>query len=288
MRAKTYCNNLIRSLKERKDITINKYKIYYKNKSFDFLRISSRNISKKDKIIFISSGIHGDETAGPMSILKYANEMIDYAHSNNIKIIIYPLMNPSGFEFGLRYNIDNNSGEEGNNDFLRYELENGRLLGDIKKGIKFKKWHWSSDVCISLPKETILIQKLLKKEMLENFTASIDLHQDKITRTFKVAAYHYSFGKLKIYRKIIMNINSLIDIYKNKKIDAGFSLNKSAMLSDNLGFIVRHDASISDLFFRLGVKHCVTVETTGVTPLNTACNVNLIWIRGIIDLISSN
>ncbi len=232
----------------------------------------------------ICAGSHGEEISGPLTILKYGNKIIDYAHKNGLKVIIYPLLNPSGFEFGSRYNIDKDEGEAGNNDFLRYELEDGKIIDDLKNRNVFKKWYWSSDkkFKIKLPQETRLLHRLLKKDPLKQVVAAIDLHQDYITKTRISAAYHYAYGKLEIYNNIIKKLQEILPILKNKNIGAGYD--DDALKSDKNGSIVRYDGSWPDLMYRLGTKHCVTVETTGKTPINIACKVNLIWIFGIIDL----
>ena len=54
--------------------------------------------------------------------------------------------------------------------------------------------------------------------------------------------------------------------------------------SDDDGLIQRHDGSLTDLFYRLGARASVAVETTGATPLDVACAVNMVWIRGILEL----
>jgi len=64
-----------------------------------------------------------------------------------------------------------------------------------------------------------------------------------------------------------------------------------AMQSDANGFIVRHDGTLPDLLYRIGeaqgrVVHVITPETTGATPLEIACEVNWIWIRGVIELVA--
>ena len=64
-------------------------------------------------------------------------------------------------------------------------------------------------------------------------------------------------------------------------INAGQS---SAMRTNREGFIVRHDGTLGDLLYRLGVKYSVTPETTCKTPLDKACRVNWLWIKGLIDL----
>lgn len=284
MKNKDFCSKLLYKIKNRKDIIIEKYWLQYKNKKYPFLKIKSKDIGKKDAILLIRAGIHGDEIAGPLTILNYIHEIIDYAHKKNIKLIIYPLGNPSGFENGLRYNIDNDKGDVGNNDMVRYELKNNKIVDDIKNSKEFKKWYWSSDKKLKskLPLETILFHKLLKKNPLPQIKGVIDLHQDYITPNLSAATYHYLFGNLEKYKKIIGQIKKIVPVIKNKKIGAGLT---SAMKTNKDGSIIRHDGVLPDLLYRIGVKYCVTVETSGTTHLNDAFKVNLIWIFGILDLI---
>jgi len=286
MKAAIFYKKLFESL-NRKDIIIKKYKLHYKNGDFDFLKISSKNIRPKDKIIMLCAGSHGEEISGPLTILKYGNEIIDYARENGLKVIIYPLINPSGFESRVRYNVDRDEGEAGNNDFVRYELKNGKIVDDLRGGNSFKKWYWSSDkkFKIKLPRETQLLHRLLKKDPLSQVVAAIDLHQDCITKTKISAAYHYAYGELGIYNHIIEKLQKILPIFKNRNIGAGYD--GDALKSDKNGFIVRHDGSWPDLMYRVGTKYCITVETTGKTPLNLAYQVNLIWIFGIIDIIKT-
>jgi len=287
MTAKEFYNILSKKIKNRRDIVIEKYKLRYKNGVYEFLKVVSKGIKPKDKIIIIRAGIHGEEIAGPLTILNHVNKIIDYAHERNIKIIIYPLGNPSGFEIGARYSIDNvlSKSSDVNNDFLRYELEDGKRMDDIQDSNAFKSWYWSSDkkLGLKLTLENGLMHRLLKKDFLAQVVAVLDLHQDYITENVGPAAYHYSYGDLSAYKKIIEKIKKIAPILKNKYIGAG---EESPMKSDENGFIVRHDGTLTDLFYRLGAKYSVTVETTGATPINEACKVNLIWIFGLIDLIT--
>ena len=287
MTAKEFYNILSKKIKKRKDIIVKKYKLRYKNGVYEFLKVVSKGIKPKDKIIIIRAGIHGEEIAGPLTILNHVNKIIDYAHERNIKIIIYPLGNPSGFEIGARYSIDNvlSKSSDVNNDFLRYELEDGKRMDDIQDSNAFKSWYWSSDkkLGLKLTLENGLMHRLLKKDFLAQVVAVLDLHQDYITENVGPAAYHYSYGDLSAYKKIIEKIKKIAPILKNKYIGAG---EESPMKSDENGFIVRHDGTLTDLFYRLGAKYSVTVETTGATPINEACKVNLIWIFGLIDLIT--
>jgi hypothetical protein len=287
MKAKTFNQRLIGLLGARKDIIVRGFKLDYKNKKFELLKIESKNISEKDKIVMISSGFHGNEKAGPLTILKKVNKIIDYCHKNGLKIIIYPLINPSGFEKNTRYNMDNDRGDAGNNDFMRYELNDGKIVDDLGGSKNFKNWYWSSDkkLKIKLPKETKLLHGLLRKDPLRQIVAAIDLHQDPpINNRKAVFAYQYSFENKKLLGGTSEKASKIIPILKNRKIDTGFIL-EARLKTDKNGFIVRYDGSITDLLYRFGVKHSITIEISTTAPLNKAVSVNLIWILNIIDLV---
>ncbi len=299
-----FTEKLYKIFEKRKDISIEEHLLEYKKEKYSFLKISSKNIDSKDPVLLIRAGIHGDEVSGPTTIEQYGNEIFDLAHEKGVKIILYPLGNPSGFDAGLRYNIDNDKGDGGNNDFLRYELEDGSLKDDIGDGkIPFKRFMWASDssLQVHLPLETQLMHKLLKEDPLNQVKGSIDLHQDYLTPNAPPAAYQYVAGNIQNYKPITQEISKICQVYKNQFIGAGFQtkidesgnvvgnpLESEAIKSDEDGSIVRYDGSFTDLTYRLGVPYNVAVETTGVTPLDIACKVNLLWINGFIDLIKKH
>ena len=267
----------------RLDIQIKCHRLKHQTSVYDFFRIASQGIKQNDKIMLIRAGIHGDEVAGPLTIIQYFNRIFDYTHKRGLKLIIYPLGNPAGFDARQRYNTDYREGSGANNDFVLYELENGNLIDDIGRGAKFKRWYWSSDRRLNheLPAETILMHELLKRDPLESIVASLDLHQDYISPINQAAAYHYAFGDLSVYAGIVEAINKTVPVIAYKMISAGQS---SRMRTNKEGFIVRHDGTLGDLLHRLGVKYSVTPETTGKTSLDRACLVNWLWIKGLIDL----
>ena len=51
--------------------------------------------------IYISAGIHGDEPAGPLSILPFLTHS---ASIPDIPLVVFPIINPSGFRLGTREN----------------------------------------------------------------------------------------------------------------------------------------------------------------------------------------
>jgi hypothetical protein len=282
MKAQEYINKIAKVLSSRHDVTIKEYPLHYKAWIFSLLKIQSKKIISKDKIILITSWIHGEEIAGPLSLLTYINKIIDFIHDHGYKVIIYPLNNPSGFQQWTRYNIDGDRWSCGNNDFLRYELSNGKLVDELPNDGKFKKRYRSSDAKLKqkLPLETILLHKLLKQDPLKQIVANIDLHQDYITPKIWAATHFYSFNN--IYQSIITTIKKYIPVLTNKIISAG---QRGGTKSDAYGCIIRHDGAINDLFNRLGVKHTITIETTGKTPLSLAKKINRFWIQWLVLLL---
>lgn len=290
MQAKEFTRMFYKAIKRRNDIDVERHCLTYLRGTYSFLRVASSKILPNDKIILLLAGFHGNETAGPLTILHNVNTIIDCIHARNLKILLYPLCNPSGFEIGARYNIDSavESKRSGNNDFLRYELDDGMISGDIGESNQFRQWHWSSDprLNILLPQETQLLHTLLKKDPLLQVIACIDLHQDYITPHATAYAYHYAYGELTRYKHIIQKIENLLPILRNQEISAGYA-SGLAIKSDAQGFIVRHDGTVSDLMYRIGAEHSIAIETTGATEFRIAEQANLIWIFGITDIVAA-
>lgn len=269
----------------RRDIRIERHRLKQSSSECDFYRIVSRDAKPNDRFMLIRAGIHGDEVAGPLTIFRDFHHIFDYAHKRGVKLIIYPLGNPTGYDARQRYNTDEGEGSDFNNDFVRYELENGKLVDDIRRGAKIKRWYLSSDsrLNLNLPAETLLMHNLLRRDPLENIVAALDLHQDTISRIDQAAAYHYAFGDLSVYSRIVEAIDKTVPVLAHKVIRAG---QNSGMRTNREGFIVRHDGTFGDLMYRLGVAYPVTAETTGKTPIDEACRVNWLWIKGLIDLVA--
>jgi succinylglutamate desuccinylase len=80
----------------RRDIEIKCHRLKHRTLGYDFFRIASRGIKRNDRIMLMRAGIHGDEVAGPLTIIQYFNRIFDYAHKRGVKLIIYPLGNPAG------------------------------------------------------------------------------------------------------------------------------------------------------------------------------------------------
>ena len=286
MKAKAYITKCINIVESRNDVVWSVYPLHYKAWIFKLLKIQSKNITPKDKVMLITSWIHGEEIAGPLSLLSYLNRIITLIHHHGYKVIIYPLTNPSGFEHGTRMNIDDDSWTCGNNDFLRYLLPNGNIVDEIGEKQKHTKRYRSSDPILKqkLPVETLMLHKCLKQDVCNYIVVSIDLHQDYIKKELWICAYQYSFGDFILYDPIIHELEKYIPLLSNSMINSWFMVQEHTVTNDHW-FIIRHDGSITDLMWRLGVPYTVAVETTGQTPLPLAKKINRLWIKWLVLLL---
>ncbi len=225
------------------------------------------------RTVLITAGFHGDEKAGPLTLVEHTAEIVEYAAARGVGLLIYPCVNPSGFEAHTRYNI---SGERPNNDFLRYEIAPGVWRGELRDGEQFSRIVPAVD---GLPKETAALARELDRAPLP--AASLDLHQDNFIHGSLF--YAYVFGDLATYRPLMARAGSLVPVLRSSIVDSGYEPG-SDVRADAEGFIICPDGSITDKFHRAGVPYVAAIETTTETPAALSDEINLIWIRGFIDL----
>jgi hypothetical protein len=285
--------------------------------------------SRNQPILLITSGFHGDEIAGPLTILNKLEDIVKMGEEKNVGLIIFPSINPSGFDLRQRYNImaketprKNNKNKKlpakeipPNNDFLRY-VKNHKLLDDLRNSKKYDGWVYSTDPNIvgKLPHETLRMHKQLEKMPIKNVRGHVDIHQDCFEDEIleyqpvgkfadKMWTYVYIFDKKPTYKKIIEKTENIVPTLRDSYIDTGYKqkaiinhkgykevdivVNENEEVwSDKNGFIVRHDGTVTDLSYRLGVPYVVAIETSSQTPIEKAIDVNMIWIEEIINLTS--
>lgn len=285
MKAKEYIAKLTKALSSRNDVVWKVYPLRYKAWVFQLLRIQSKDISPDDKVIMITAWIHGNETSGPFFILSYIQQILALMNMYGYKVIIYPLMNPSGFEYGTRFNIDNDEWSYGNNDFVRYQMTDGTFADECREGETFTKRYRSSDPQLQqkLPVETALLHKLLREDILHHIVAHIDLHQDYITPIEWSYTYFYTFSDT--YQSIIANIRKYIAVLSDTMISAGQTWGAQ---SNANACIIRHDGTINDLLYRLGIHDTIAIETTGQTPLALAKKINRLWIKWLVLFLNND
>jgi predicted deacylase len=226
------------------------------------------------RYVVVTAGFHGDEKAGPLTLLDHASDLLVYARERGVGLRLYPCANPSGFEAHTRYNT---SGERPNNDFLRYELTPGVWRGELRSDEPFLRTVPAEGV----PKETAALAR--EMDRLPPPAAALDLHQDNFIHG--ALFYAYIFGDRDAYRPLLRRSGALIPVLRSSIVDSGHEPG-SDVRADEEGFIVCHDGSITDAYHRAGVAHTAAIETTTETPRELADAINLIWIRGFIDLVA--
>jgi hypothetical protein len=224
------------------------------------------------RTLTITAGFHGDEVAGPLTLLEHLPAVVAHARARGVGLRIYPCLNPSGFTDGTRYN---RSGEAPNNDLLRYELEPGRWVGELKDGENFLRFALHRGG----PKETRAILEDLERYPAPE--AALDLHQDPWLHG--ALSYAYVFGARPAYLPLVAATDPIVKLAREVRVDDDDDVH-----SDADGLIELHDGSVTDYFFRRGVPYTAALETTTQTPLDRSHEVNLIWIRGFIDLVADS
>lgn len=234
-------------------------------RSFALLKASTPGEGR----LLVTAGFHGDEVAGPLTLLHHLPELVAYARERNVGLSIYPCINPSGFDIRTRYNV---SGIGPNNDFVRYRTQHGddwRWVDGLTPGQTFETWRPFAEG----PNETRVMAKHLAAEPTPH--AMLDIHQDPWLA--RQACYAYVFGDRQAYRPLLANAHDVLPVAANEEVDDG-------LWSDAEGLIELHDGSITDLFWRRGTPFVATLETSTMAPLPACHAVNMIWLRGFVDL----
>jgi hypothetical protein len=224
------------------------------------------------RLVVVTAGFHGDEKAGPLSLLEHAVALFAYADAAGVTLRLYPCVNPSGFEGNTRYN---HSGERPNNDFLRYEIAPDTWRGELYPGETPLSWRPHEHG----PKETAALARELARHPPP--VAALDLHQDNFIHGH--VFYSYVFGDRAPYRALQARSGAMLPVLRNSLVDSGYEPG-SDVRADAEGFIEVHDGSITDCFHRAGVPYTAAIETTTDTPYAMADAINLLWVRGFIDL----
>lgn len=216
--------------------------------------------------LVITAGFHGDEIAGPLTLLSHWPSVVGWARERDVRLTVFPCVNPSGFEAATRYNV---AEEAPNNDFLRYETAPGEWSDVLEPG----RTPLSHALFRESPRETRALLAAL--EELATPAAALDIHQDPWTEGDW--AYAYTFGPPEAYRPLIARTEPILPVARRREVD-------DDIYTDDDGLIVLHDGSVTDYFHRRGTPFAVALETTTAAPLTRCHAVNLVWLEGLIAL----
>ena len=179
--------------------------------------------NNNEKGILIASGFHGNESAGPWSILKYLKET---KNIGNVSFI--PIVNPTGFKVCKRYNM---YGEDPNRGFTDAEECKTKLSREGK--ILFKN--------INLLNES---SKL----------GILTLHED----CDKDDCFVYCYKNKKVARRVKKSLLKYFNQLKDGSIDPSLTdaISVDGIIKDC------HDGSLED-YFSDKIAQCITSETPG-------------------------
>lgn len=96
------------------------------NEKFKLVRFS-KNISTDYPLLMIMAGCHGEEPAPSLSIFKNYKLISEIAKKRRVNLIIYPLVNPWGFDRNERLNHE---GLNCNSNWIH--KEDRRIAGEVK------------------------------------------------------------------------------------------------------------------------------------------------------------
>jgi predicted deacylase len=213
----------------------------------------------------ITAGFHGEEPAGPMSVLTHLEEVVDHARSRNVALTVYPCVNPSGFEAGHRYNA---GGEHPNNDFIRYEKTPGVFSEEMAEGESFERWFLYDGG----PRETRALRADIGMHPAPN--AALDLHQDAWVG--HPCHYAYFFGPPRPFIELMQRGADVVPVGANVVVHDHHE-------TDEHGLLVHHDGSITDYLHRRGVLWTGVLETSTATPNELSWSINLLWMKAFVD-----
>jgi hypothetical protein len=192
----------------------------------------------------VTTGFHGEEPAGPLTVLARLQDIAQTAKAAEVALRIYPCINPSGFERGTRYNA---SGEKPNNDLLRYEVSPGIYKGELNVDEPFVRW----SVFTGGPKETQALRADLEAHPPP--ASALDVHQDNYQPG--AFTYAYVFGDREPYRQLIRQSERFVVRAAHCQVDEKYK-------TDEAGLVAYHDGSVTDYFCRRGTLYTAALETT--------------------------
>lgn len=241
-----------------------------------------------DHCLVVTGGVHGDETAGPLTLLRYLPLLLQQARHRKVGLRLYPCVNPSGWEDEERGNAD--GFERNTNVVLQYDV-NGVLTTELPPGHDSAQTKYRVNKAQLMPEMRLLYEHLVEQHPPAPWaqTGFLDLHQDG-----EVAGprfYAYVFGDRARYRPLVRACRRLRPaVPPAKHMDivslAGSKVKVAPTTTDRHGLCTAHDASLSDYLDHQGVPYNVTLETTIDTPQPQADAVYLTWLLGLLHLVA--
>jgi predicted deacylase len=228
------------------------------------------------KLLIITTGFHGDEPAGPLTMVKYLESVFAYAQKRQVGLRVYPCTNPTGFVEQHRYGGD----QRQTNYIFQYRLEDGEVTGEPMGKA-------SKPVGVvpreGLPEEVSALALDLSKQPKPD--GVLDIHQDGGIkgRAFYLYAYKDKTPYLHLMERLEQAGSHRA---RSARVSEGGDVTPRS--TDRDGFVMDwYDGSFTDWYRLQGVPHVVTLETAATMPLELAIQLNLEAMLEMIDLVAT-
>ncbi len=164
------------------------------------LPLISLRTPNKGNSVWILSGIHGEEPAGPNAIA----EGIEYIEKlgEKVPVVLIPLCNPLGYVKNWRYLNQQKWSPDSEGQSVG---DSEHLLPDIKNPSKPRRNKFSNKIAAALTKYIVKLEKIYRPII------SFDFHEDNLISK----GYVYSQGKLGYKDSIAKKISRKISIWKS-------------------------------------------------------------------------
>ena len=219
----------------------------------------------------IVAGQHGDETAGPLALYQYADEVVSYARQRGVRLLLFPCANPEGFAVRQHHNLAN----ETPNSVLEYEASPGKWRPDMPVGktpLAFRMGTQSP--------ETRAI--LAVGDMLVNPPPAVflDLHQDSLLGERQWFAY--TFGDRRPYLAAGASVVCAQPMV-NRALH-NLSWTDIALATDDGGLVKDFfDGSFPDWAWKRGASMSLCVEVTTRGSTDEQMDIARAWVLSVID-----
>jgi hypothetical protein len=256
----------------------------WKGKEISF-PIRAYYTKKKGSALWIISGIHGEEPAGPCAIAKSIDVIKKLGEE--IPIVLLPLCNPHGYYKNFRYP----------NQKKWAEHEQNQSVGDsefyLPDFIKPSKPRANKPSC---PESRALISKVLELAKKYPTVVSVDLHEDNLLNAGYVYYYGTDYGLMKKVSVYVLNILDKNSIKINMGGITRFNepIVNGAVINSPLSANMPKDGSTDELLSSKKIivnsrvvrgpssKVSVVVETPAKSlPLNARINAHSAVIRSL-------
>ena len=156
--------------------------IYWQKSEIGDFPVLLFKTKKKGPALWVLSGIHGEEPAGPNALYESIN-ILQHLKNENIPIVFIPMCNPLGYFRNWRYS----------NEYRDYQM--GTSVGDSEH-LLFNEDYHPRRIMPACDEADQLTKAVLKNINPRPPILSMDFHEDEDSRGSNTFSYIYSQGKM--------------------------------------------------------------------------------------------